>query len=216
MTRISKALKYPGLRALLLSCAGTIGVGVSMAIMNCANVGCDAVTMLISGVADAANISLGVASSLTNLLFFIFAIMMNRQCIGWATLIAVLLMGPCMDAVGGALVLLVGESVGTFERYSLMLMSAALMGASIGVYLSLDIGSSPSDGMILWLMRATRLRFRLCSWLFFGLCFLGGMALGEPPRWETLLILLIVGWVSDLVFARRACHQAKWHKTIEE
>lgn len=191
----------PLLKKLPIACIGTFGVGFAMACMYRSNAGADPVTVLICGIAKALSCSQGSASTLLNLSFFLFALAFNRSSVGYATLVSVLLMGKSMDfsvlLLRWALPVLLPYPAGLL----LMTIGSVLMGASIGLYLSLGIGSSPADGMMLWVHKALKIRYRFCTWIFFFVCLCVGYLLGEPLYLGTLIAMLVVGLTCDFTLS---------------
>ena len=75
------------------------------------------------------------------------------------------------------------------------------MGASIGFYLFLQIGASPTDGVMRWVHKTFRLPYRYCTWSFYGVAMIVGYLLGGKVGIGTLLSLYFVGKSCDAMNA---------------
>ncbi len=176
---------------------GIFGIGIAMALMTKGNVGTDPITLLINGVARKFNISSGWAANILNVFYLAILLIFYRKVIRISTLLSVLFMGSFMDFGLWVLNGVMPNEPNFWVGLVLNIVGVVLLGASIGIYLSVGYGSSPADGMVLWIQSLIKLRYQYCSWIFYAICCIVGILLGEMIGVGTVIALVLVGVVCD-------------------
>lgn len=186
---------------ILLTLAANLVIGFAMGFMHDMNVGADPITVLIGGIANALQVSEGTAASLLNAAFFAFVLLFNRRDIKCATVISIFTLGTFMDLALFVIRRLVPSNLPFAVRVLISGVSSAVMGLAIGFYLFLQIGASPTDGVMRWFHKQFHLPYRYCTWIFYGISMIVGYLLGGTVGIGTVLSLYLVGKCCDLVNA---------------
>ena len=189
--------KQPLWIKILLTLMANLVIGFAMGSMHYMNVGADPITVLIGGISQTIGSTEGVAATILNTCFFLFVFLFNRKDIKCATVISIFTLGPFMDFALFCIRLFVPVSLPYYIRVVISGVSSAVMGAAIGFYLFLQIGASPTDGVMKWFHKQFHLPYRYCTWVFYGIAMIVGFILGGKVGIGTLLSLYFVGKCCD-------------------
>ena len=186
---------------ILMTLAANLVIGFAMGLMHTMNVGADPITVLIGGLARSCSISEGTAATILNGCFFLFVFLLNRDDIRCATVISIFTLGTFMDLALFCIHKFIPQDLSYWVRVVISAVSSAAMGASIGFYLFLQIGASPTDGVMRWVHKTFRLPYRYCTWSFYGVAMIVGYLLGGKVGIGTILSLYFVGKSCDAMNA---------------
>lgn len=170
-----------------------IAVGVSFNAM--AQLGNDPVGIFYDGIRNALSLSqtqLGIASNLINIIFFGLLCLFGRKYIHIGTLLYVIPYGtfvsigtaayPHIFASGTLACRIVGSVTGCLLLY-----------IGVGIYVAMEIGLDPMNGISLLLMETIKLDYAKTKWIFDGTMTAIGFLLGGKFGVVTLLTALTGG-----------------------
>lgn len=173
-----------------------------MACIYIAELGSDPITTLIDGLTRTFNIREGYATTIINILFFLFMVLFNRKYIRAATIISILFLGLFMDVSIWMLGTILPANLIILEKVVLTTFGSVLLGLSIGFYLTFDLGSTPSDSIPLWIQGKYKIRYQYCAWIFYSVCLIVGALLGGVFGAGTLIALVVVGSMADFTMQK--------------
>ena len=178
---------------IILTLVSNLVIGIAMAMMHYSNVGADPITVLIGGIAHRFQISIGMASTILNTLFFLFVMFFNTKQIKGATILSVLTLGVFMEFGLFIITPLIPNELSYIPRVVLVGLASCVLGLAIGFYLSLDFGASPTDGVMLWFHKMLKINYNYCIWIFYTIAMAVGMALGGVVGLGTMVSLCCIG-----------------------
>jgi hypothetical protein len=181
---------------------GIFLAGFAMACIYIAELGSDPITTLIDGLTRTFNIREGYATTIINILFFLFMVLFNRKYIRAATIISILFLGLFMDVSIWMLGTILPANLIILEKVVLTTFGSVLLGLSIGFYLTFDLGSTPSDSIPLWIQGKYKIRYQYCAWIFYSVCLIVGALLGGVFGAGTLIALVVVGSMADFTMQK--------------
>lgn len=177
-------------------------ISLAMALMLHSNVGADPVTVLIDGISRIFRISEGSAAAALSGVFFLFALCFNREQIKGATIISVLTLGPFMDTALSLVQSLLPSDLPLIACLIEAVVGACALGLSIGAYLSLHFGASPTDSMMLWFHKILHLDYQYCTWIFYSISLVLGILMGGVVGIGTIFSLFLVGVCSNFILRK--------------
>jgi len=182
---------------------GMLLAGCAMACIYYSGLGSDPITTLIDGITHSLNVGEGLATTIVNIIFFLFMVIFNRSSLGGATIISILTLGIFMD--GSLLIInyLFPSEMPLIGIVFLSIIGSSLLGFAIGYYLSFDFGATPPDSVPLWIWKKFEIRYQYCVWIFYSICLLFGVMLGGRFGIGTVISLVIVGPIADLTMKMR-------------
>jgi uncharacterized protein len=171
--------------------------GCAMACIYFSGLGSDPITTLIDGITFSLKVREGLATTIVNIIFFLFMIVFNRSSLGGATIISILFLGVFMDGSLLFLKYLLPFEIPFLGILFLSTFGSSLLGFAIGFYLSFDFGSTPPDSVPLWIWKKLKIRYRYCAWIFYSIGLIFGVLLGGTVGIGTIISLVIVGPIAD-------------------
>lgn len=161
-----------------------------------AGVGSDSISLLVDGINHTFGMAHGMASNLVNLLLFVVMVVLNRGCVGFATVISAFGTGTFLQLNLDLLNLLSGgEPFPLWVNLLFPVLGAVLNAGSIGLYLTMDLGASPFDGAVLTLERLTPLSYQNAMYVVNAAFFLLGVALGGVWGYGTVVAVALSGFL---------------------
>jgi uncharacterized membrane protein YczE len=186
------------IRIFVVTC-GISGVALGILGVVRARLGSDPLTACIQGLALTLGWTLGQATQSLFLLLLLIVVVWDRKRLGVATLLSVLLEGPLLDLFDG---LLRWAPDGLVARASGLLVSICLMGLSIALYVSPQLGTGPPEGLMFVLHRRLSLRLGHAKLLMDSVCVLAGWLLGGNVGVGTVLAAVLLGPIVDILLPR--------------
>ncbi|OCN05495.1 hypothetical protein A4S06_08570 [Erysipelotrichaceae bacterium MTC7] len=131
-------------KVLFLSTGAIIlGVGIGLAIVS--GHGGDAISVFSEGISKTFEISIGVASMVFYVLFMIPMLVIDRKQFGIGTILSPIICAITLDLF----LTFVSLKMTTVEAIFCLLMGIVLIGVGIGIYISVGLGRSSYDAIIL-------------------------------------------------------------------
>lgn len=196
MKRSTLLYKYSGV------IFGIFLAGFAMACIYFAELGSDPITTLIDGLTRTFRIREGYATTIINILLFLFMVFFNRKYIRAATIISILFLGLFIDISLWMLGIILPPNLIILEKVFLTTFGSILLGLSIGFYLTFNLGSTPSDSIPLWIQGKYKIRYQYCAWIFYSVCLIIGALLGGVFGAGTIIALVVVGPMADFTMQK--------------
>lgn len=137
-----------GLRTVLM-CVGILLMGLMLSVLMKLNLGTDPYSCFVKGFSGQLGISYGNAQLLVQLVLFVFVVLFARNLIGIGMIANMVFLGYITDFGTWVLDSFVAESAWeiTAVRYCLLIPILAVFIFGAALYMAVDLGMSPYDGM---------------------------------------------------------------------
>lgn len=167
---------------------------ISFSMFYWANMGSDPVSVLVEGLSKTLNITYGIASTCVNLILFIIVFIFNKRAIGIATVISVLFTGVFLNFNMDILFRICSpDELSYAARVLIPIIASVINCASLGLYLSMDLGASAFDGVVLTVTDKMKVSYKSAMYLVNGMMFCLGVAQGGVWGYATIVSLLLSG-----------------------
>ena len=163
--------------------------GLSIAMLNRANLGTSPWVMLTVALADITGLTPGIMTMIIGVVVLAVSLFF-RERIGWGTLGNIMFIGPWVD-----LTLWLIPSVENHWLWQgiMLLASIWLMGLATAVYISVDAGAGPRDTLMLAVKRNSNWSLRWARGSIELAVVLLGWLLGGPAGIGTVVFALLIG-----------------------
>ncbi len=161
--------------------------------------GIDTLGAFIRGIELTFNISFGTATIIVNAFFVLLSIIFMRKNIYFATVITLLLLGPFIDFFSPFFIQMAMGWPDLVRGILFTILGTIIYGTGIAMYLPLNWGTTPMDGVILIVFNRTPLSYKLS---FAACCITSatiGFALGSTIGYATVIAGLCMGIVADFL-----------------
>ncbi len=182
----------------------TVIMAVAAAFFYVANIqpsssGMNSLGVFTSGIEITFNISYGTATIIVNSLLVLISIIFMRKNIYFGTIVQIFALGPIIDIFIPFISLL---SAGVSDIVRVIVFPAigiVIYSAGIAMYLPLNWGAAPIDGIILILYEKTPLPYKLS----FAICCLTvaltGFFLGATIGYSTIIAAIAMGYITGVL-----------------
>lgn len=180
---------------ILTALAGVFLVGVGVAFNNCAGLGNDSVGIVYDGVRAASGLNaaqLGMASNVVNLLLVVFLFFAGRRYINVGTLVYFIPYGFFVS-IGRRLYELLAFSDGLAARILFSTAGCLLLYLGVAVYVTVDIGIDPFNGLVLLITDVTKREYRVVKITFDLVMIVLGTVLGGRLGAVTIITAFTAG-----------------------
>ncbi len=174
----------------IISIISSIGIGLSVALMLLGNVGTDPVTLFITAISDVLGISVGTGMTVFNSSLILFLLIFGRKYIYTATIANTAFSGVAID-IFLPILQSFGIEITFISGLIICIIGLALLGFFIGLYISLDFGGGPVDGVEYFLSVKINKPFNIAQLIFYAVAFVFGMLLGGVAGIGTVIGLFI-------------------------
>ena len=183
----------------MIAVIGIILAAFGIQLIVTANVGMDSVSTLIIGLMNFSNISFGTWSQLISLCLLLVTFFVCREKIGIASILYVVLLGGTLNITEPLMYNVV------FGKFAVLfsLIGFLLYGLGIAIYLSMQLGAGPIEGLMYIMIKITKLPIRKVRMINDFLLNLIGFALGAKIGIGTLFGILCLGPLIDLFLGFR-------------
>lgn len=183
----------------MIAVIGIILAAFGIQLIVTANVGMDSVSTLIIGLMNFSNISFGTWSQLISLCLLLVTFFVCREKIGIASILYAVLLGGTLNITEPLMYNVV------FGKFAVLfsLIGFLLYGLGIAIYLSMQLGAGPIEGLMYIMIKITKLPIRKVRMINDFLLNLIGFALGAKIGIGTLFGILCLGPLIDLFLGFR-------------
>ena len=183
------------LKRCLIAEIGILMIGIGVAFNAMAQLGNDPVGIFYDGIRNALNLTpqqLGMASNGVNVILFIILCLFGRKFLNFGTLLYVIPYGTFVT-IGTALYPKIFTSDALMVKILGGFTGCLLLYVGVGLYIAMEIGLDPMNGISLLLMEKLKLDYSKTKWLFDGTLTVVGFILGGKLGVITLLTALTGG-----------------------
>lgn len=170
---------------------GTILMAFGGSFFIISEMGSDALMVLNQGIANTLSIKVGYAMIISNVVAFLLIIFLDRKTIGLGTIAITFLLGPMINVIINANVLLTPNNL--FLKLGFTLLGNIVGGFGIALYLYANVGLSPFEAIILRIEKVTKWRFAIIKIINDAIFFLIGMLLGGRFGIGSIITVIIFG-----------------------
>ncbi|MFV0556180.1 MAG: YczE/YyaS/YitT family protein, partial [Lactovum sp.] len=156
-------------------------------------IGVDSISTLILGLMNFTPFSFGTWSQIISFTLLLITFFVHKEKIGIASLIYVFLLGGTLNIISPLFI----NIKFTFFSFPLCLLGFILYGIGIALYLSVNLGAGPIEGIMYIFIKITKLpiyKARIILDILFNLI---GYILGGPIGIGTLFGIFCVGYLID-------------------
>lgn len=191
-------------------------MSISFAMFYWANLGSDPVSVLVQGINMTWNISFGSASTFVNLLLFMILVFFHRKLIGLSTIISVLLTGVFLNWNIDLLYYIAQpDTLNIGIRLFLPILASFINCASLGLYLSMNLGASAFDGVVLTITKKFNVSYKNSMYILNAIIFIIGVVLGGVWGYATIVSLVLSGVLFERFLKLFKGIFRKWNEEIE-
>lgn len=183
------------LKRCLISEIGILMIGIGVAFNAMAQLGNDPVGIFYDGIRNALNLNpqqLGMASNGVNVILFIILCLFGRKFINLGTLLYVIPYGTFVS-IGTAIYPKIFTSDALITKCLGGLTGCMLLYLGVGLYIAMEIGMDPMNGITLLLQEKLKLEYSKTKWIFDGTMVAVGFILGGKLGVITVLTALTGG-----------------------
>lgn len=174
---------------------GILMIGIGVAFNAMAQLGNDPVGIFYDGIRNALNLTpqqLGMASNGVNVILFMILCLFGRKFLNFGTLLYVIPYGTFVT-IGTAIYPKIFTSDALMVKILGGFTGCLLLYVGVGLYIAMEIGLDPMNGISLLLMEKLKLDYSKTKWLFDGTLTVVGFLLGGKLGVITLLTALTGG-----------------------
>lgn len=183
------------LKRCIIAEIGILMIGIGVAFNAMAQLGNDPVGIFYDGIRNALNLTpqqLGMASNGVNVILFIILCLFGRKFLNFGTLLYVIPYGTFVT-IGTAIYPKIFTSDALMVKILGGFTGCLLLYVGVGLYIAMEIGLDPMNGISLLLMEKLKLDYSKTKWLFDGTLTVVGFILGGKLGVITLLTALTGG-----------------------
>ena len=183
------------LKRCIIAEIGILMIGIGVAFNAMAQLGNDPVGIFYDGIRNALNLTpqqLGMASNGVNVILFIILCLFGRKFLNLGTLLYVIPYGTFVT-IGTAIYPKIFTSDALMVKILGGFTGCLLLYVGVGLYIAMEIGLDPMNGISLLLMEKLKLDYSKTKWLFDGTLTVVGFILGGKLGVITLLTALTGG-----------------------
>ena len=183
------------LKRCIIAEIGILMIGIGVAFNAMAQLGNDPVGIFYDGIRNALNLTpqqLGMASNGVNVILFIILCLFGRKFLNFGTLLYVIPYGTFVT-IGTAIYPKIFTSDALMVKILSGFTGCLLLYVGVGLYIAMEIGLDPMNGISLLLMEKLKLDYSKTKWLFDGTLTVVGFILGGKLGVITLLTALTGG-----------------------
>lgn len=195
-----KITKSDGLRALLVS-LGSLGVGISMALLLSVDLGSSTIGTLTNGVSSKLAISNGVANLAISFFFFILVLIFGREYIKMGTILSAVIIGVSIYFGQKIFSPFHLENLTFFVRILLVLIATVSLAYSLALYVSMQFGMAPYEAIICILQKKTGWQLKHCKQLCDATVVVIGALLGATFGIGTIIAVIFTGVILQRALA---------------
>ena len=194
-------LKSIDRKRFLLMMAGIVGMGITNSFIINVNYGTDTSSFMNLAFAEKAGISFGTAMVITNSLFFIPQVLLERRLIGIGTIANMTLIGYIADFCRMLEARFLPHTLFTAQPSRTIIFIVALIPflISVALYMNADLGLAPFDSIATIVSHRTKLPFAPVRMGWDFLMILTGILLGRRLNIGTVVMALTVGPVVSFI-----------------
>lgn len=171
----------------------TLLMGIGIATFVACELGSDPITVFLDGLNRTTGLSIGLINLMLNILIFVLALMLNRNKLGIATAINVIMLGLCIDVPAIFISELDLSSKNFVIRFIALLISQCIFAFSIGWMQTFQNGISSLDAVFYRIMKRTKIKYKTIRFIYDGTYLLVGFLLGGIVGIGTLISLATTG-----------------------
>ena len=138
-----------GFYQIIMVLLGVFLIGLGYGIMYHLHWGSLPTTTLIEGVSHLVNSNFILSGWIVNIIFMLPLILLHKRLLGIGTILFALFLGVAMEIGVLIIVPLNIEMISIWTRLVLLLISCVIIGAGLGITLSLDVGVLPAESFSL-------------------------------------------------------------------
>jgi uncharacterized membrane protein YczE len=176
---------------------GLVCCGTGIALMVLAHLGLSPWDVLHQGIARHTGIGIGTVGIGVGMLVLVLWLPL-RQRLGVGTVLNVILIGLVVDGI----LAVAGQPGGLAVRVVYLVAGVVAFGIGSGIYIGVDLGAGPRDGLMTALASRTGLSVRLVRTVLELAALAGGWALGGNIGPGTLLFAVAIGPLVQLCLNR--------------
>ena len=183
------------LKRCIIAEIGILMIGIGVAFNAMAQLGNDPVGIFYDGIRNALSLTpqqLGMASNGVNVILFIILCLFGRKFLNFGTLLYVIPYGTFVT-IGTAIYPKIFTSDALMVKILGGFTGCLLLYVGVGLYIAMEIGLDPMNGISLLLMEKLKLDYSKTKWLFDGTLTVVGFLLGGKLGVITLLTALTGG-----------------------
>lgn len=172
----------------------------SIAALFWVGLGSDPTSVCVDGIHQYFGLSHGIASSIVNIGLLVLLLLIRRSQIGIATVIASFLIGPIIDLFQKLVFNPLPQCSHLLLGLVIVCAAVFVNAAGLGLYLSMGLGASAFDGIILTMSDVFSLSYGKAMYIFYSVIFLIGLILGGVWGVGTIISLALCGWFFENTF----------------
>lgn len=183
------------LKRCIIAEIGIFMIGIGVAFNAMAQLGNDPVGIFYDGIRSALDLNqqqLGLASNGVNVILFIILCLFGRKFINYGTLLYVIPYGTFVS-IGTAIYPIIFPSDALIVKCLGGLIGCLLLYTGVGMYVAMEIGLDPMNGISLLLRDKLKLDYAKTKWIFDGTLTAVGFLLGGKLGVITVLTALTGG-----------------------
>lgn len=191
-------MKYSRLETAIGILSSIILTGLGVALFIQANLGSDTITVMVDGIHQTLNVSIGTASRIYNSIMLIIALMVSFKNIGWATIVYALTVGYAMDFFEELLAPLQITEAGMIVRLATVLIAQICFGLTYALLIQYRKGMNQVDAIAYAIVNWTHIEFK---WIRTGmdvLLLVVGYLLGGVVGIGSIIAMTTTGILIDL------------------
>lgn len=155
-------------------------------------IGGDSVLVFNQGFANLLNVSIGLATIIFSLSFFIIVLLVDYRKIGIGSAVVVFLLGPLIDGFT-YLIRFISPPDHLFFQIVLSIVACIVAGFGIGLYLFADCGLSPVDALFMIVVNKTKWKLKYVKIGFDLILFIIGVLLGGVFGIGSIVSVFLMG-----------------------
>lgn len=163
-----------------------------------AELGSSAMSTFCDGLHILANMNYGTANILANIVFFITLLFLDKKSIGIGTVLCVFTIGPWVNLFVALLAPFRFPEANLLLRTALAVAGACLMGAGLGLYMSVNSGFGALEGIVKYVCRKFTISIKSAKIAQDAILSISGILLGGKWGIGTLIGIFLTGPVLQL------------------
>ncbi|MFA5474339.1 MAG: hypothetical protein WC225_02270 [Acholeplasmataceae bacterium] len=161
-----------------------------------ASLGGDALLVMNQGLGNTLKVEPGTAMIISNMIVLSFIFIFFRKSIGLSTLLVTVLLGLAVNGIA-SLNIIKGSSY-LFINILMVLAGVIVGGFGVALYIYADLGLSPFEGVIIFVMEKTKKRFFLIKIINDIVLFTLGFIMGGVIGIGSIMTVFLFGPVIDI------------------
>ena len=162
-----------------------------------AELGSDCLSLLVDGLSRTLSRPYGTTSTIVNIGLFLIMLLFNRKSIGFATVVSAFLTGTFLQA-NITILNFIFPDPSLALRIIMPVLAAIVNAIGIGMYLTMNMGASPFEGVVLTLFSHSNLSYQNSMYTVNAVIFLAGVILGGIWGYGTLVAVALSGVLFQL------------------